>query len=138
MSLITWSEKYEVGIEKIDEQHESLFKMLNELESALQKGKASQTINDIIDQMINYTVEHFKTEEDWFAKYRFPGSDAHIAEHKKFLGDVGDFAKKLNAGEVGLSIDVIQFLSDWITNHIMGIDMRYAPFMKFYLKQEAA
>ena len=34
------------------------------------------------------------------------------------------------AGKVLLSVDLMNFLRDWLTSHILKSDKRYAPFMK--------
>ncbi|NJM14282.1 MAG: hypothetical protein HC896_01855 [Bacteroidales bacterium] len=39
MSLITWNEKYSVGIKEIDNQHVNLVNIINELHDAMLKGK---------------------------------------------------------------------------------------------------
>jgi len=47
--------------------------------------------------------------------------------HKKLLDQVTELIGKFNAGEPLIAQDVINFLNDWLINHIKGVDMRYGP-----------
>jgi hemerythrin-like metal-binding protein len=52
----------------------------------------------------------------------------HKLEHKKFVGQVGEFKKLFDSGKAMLSMEVMSFLSDWLKNHIMKTDKQYGPF----------
>ena len=39
------------------------------------------------------------------------------------------YKKGFDEGKVLLSIDVIDFLKDWLINHIQGSDKKYGPFL---------
>ncbi len=125
MDLIKWNESMSVGIPKIDSQHKQLIQMINDLNSAMREGKSKEILNRVITDLMNYAQIHFETEEEYFVKYEYGGREEHEQEHSKFITQVFDFKKKFDANKVGLSIEIMKFLSDWLVNHIKVTDMKY-------------
>jgi hemerythrin len=128
MSLITWNDNLSVNVGEIDKQHQQLIKLINDLDDAMRQGKGKLILGKIVAGLIDYTSFHFSTEEKHFSQLGYPGAEDHVKEHKAFVDKVTDFKKKLDAGSIGLSTDVINFLSDWLKKHIQGSDKKYSPF----------
>lgn len=128
MAIIQWSEKYSVGISQIDDQHRSLINSLNLLHDAMKQGKGKDVIDEILNFLANYTVEHFNTEEKLMTTYKYPGYLVHKKEHDDLVAKVKDYKQKLKEGKVIISSEILQFLSDWLNNHILKNDMAYKDF----------
>ncbi len=128
MSLIQWSSALSVNVKEIDDQHMKLIQMINSLDSAMQTGQGKTKVGEILTQMVNYALGHFALEEKYFAKFDYPDTPAHKAEHQKFVAEVSKFKKDFDAGTLGISIKVLSFLSDWLRGHIMGVDKKYSAF----------
>lgn len=128
MSLISWNDRMSVKVKEIDDQHKQLIAMINELNEGMQKGRGQDALGKLIAGLAAYAVMHFTTEERHFAALNYPEAPAHKAEHEKFVAEVSAFKRNFDAGTVGLSIPVMTFLSKWLRQHIMGSDMKYAPF----------
>ena len=77
---------------------------------------------------MNYAQTHFKTEETYFEKFGYPETDTHKKEHADFTQRVSEFKEKFDEDRLGLSIEVMTFLSRWLLNHIKIVDMKYASF----------
>lgn len=128
MALVTWSDKYSMNIKEIDEQHKNLVRMINELHDAMLNAKSKELALGIIDEMAEYTQYHFSTEEKYMVQYKYPEYAAHKKEHDKFIQQVGDFKKDYESGKAGLSFDLLNFLKNWLVNHIQESDKKYSPF----------
>ena len=126
MALIEWNNNLSVGVDGIDTQHKKLVQMINELNDAMKQGKGKDIIGKIINELINYTQGHFALEEKYFIQTNYPASDAHKIEHKDFVKKVADFRDGFNSGKLGVSIEVMNFLSSWLKNHIQGTDKKYS------------
>lgn len=129
MALVNWSDQLSVNIRQIDEQHKKLVSMLNELHDAMLNGKGRDVLSQILDGLAEYTVTHFATEENLMKKYNYPGYVNHKAEHDRFVEKVSEFKEKLSQGQLTLTMEVLNFLKDWLTSHIMGSDKKYGPFL---------
>ena len=128
MALIQWSDALSVKVDEIDRQHQKLVASINALNDAMRAGKGKAALSATVTGLTNYVAEHFATEERYFAKFSYPEAENHIKEHVRFVQKVGDFKKEFDEGRMGLSIEVMNFLSDWLKNHIQGSDKKYAPF----------
>lgn len=130
MTLMTWTEKYATGIRSVDSQHQKLIAMLNELKDAMSTGKGNDVVGAILDGLVQYTVTHFRHEEQLFAKYGYVDAAGHKAEHDKLTQKVVEFRDRFKAGRTALSVTVLHFLCDWLNGHILGTDMKYVPYLK--------
>ncbi len=130
MNLFEWTPAISVGINTIDDQHKKLISLINDVSDAMKARKAKEVIGDILQQLSDYTVYHFGNEERAFDKYQYPDRANHKIAHKSYVDKIGELIERNNKGELGISISVLDFLMDWITNHIMKTDMLYVPFFK--------
>jgi len=123
--MFKWSDKYSVGNTLIDSQHKKLVALINELHSAMKEGRGKDSLHKILDDIVDYTVEHFNTEEALMRKANYAGLTAHKAEHEKLKETAVALQKSLKAGETTMTLDVMNFLRNWLVNHIEGTDKKY-------------
>ncbi len=128
MALIQWNEKLSVKVAEIDQQHKMLIDMVNELNDAMKQGKGKDVIGKIIDGLASYTVTHFSTEEKYFDQFGYPDTKNHKKEHATFVKKVSEFKDGFEKGKMSLTLNVMNFLSDWLKNHIMVTDKKYSQF----------
>lgn len=130
MPLMTWNDKMSVGVSMLDTDHKKLVEMLNELYDAVQNGKGKDSLGNILDGLIDYTKIHFAHEEKLFAQTNYPESAVHKKEHDDLTSQVVQVQKKYKSGATGtLSLEVLNFLKNWLVNHIGGEDKKYGPYL---------
>ena len=125
MALFEWNDMFSVSIDSIDEQHKLLISYVNQLHDAMMEGKASIEVEPILAGLINYTESHFKHEEELFEEFGYEDAQEHKDIHAKLVKEVLAFQKKLAAGETTLSSDLMEFLKEWLMDHIMQEDKKY-------------
>ncbi len=128
MSLINWEESLSVKVSEIDSQHKKLVELINSLHEAMKQRKANEALGGIIDELINYAMTHFRTEESYFDKFGYLKASAHIKEHKDFVNRVAAFKDDFARNKIMLSMEIMDFLKTWLINHIKKIDMAYSDF----------
>ncbi|MFC1548810.1 bacteriohemerythrin [Candidatus Omnitrophota bacterium] len=133
MEIIAWSERYDVGVEVLNEQHKRLIKMVNSLiENKEDSGNRAALISDIINQMAEYAAKHFKSEEELMNKYNYPGYAMQQKQHATFRIKIGDISNKFASyGDDIPEEDVnkiISYLLEWLMDHILTSDMQYKTF----------
>lgn len=126
--LIKWNSSFSVGVAEIDRQHQDLVRYINTLYSALKQGKGQEILYETIMNLIGYTKLHFATEEKYFNQFGYPDSAAHKKEHQFLIKEVMTFKEKLDNGQTAVSVKLIDFLKDWLLNHISETDKQYGPF----------
>jgi hemerythrin-like metal-binding protein len=126
MAYFNWTDDLAVGNQFIDHDHQKLFDMVNRLHALMQEGKAKEVIGKVLNNLITYTREHFKREEELMQKMRYNDYFDHKQEHEKLLKEVLDLQTKFETGSATLSIQVLHFLRDWLMNHIGQSDKALA------------
>ena len=129
MPFIDWTNKNAVGVAEVDAQHQKLFELLNRLHESVVQGKEQSELFAILDELIDYTVYHFKTEEDLFLKYDFPGYQEHKDVHDELTRTAVDLQQQLREGSAVLSFELLDFLNSWLIDHTLGLDQEMGPFL---------
>lgn len=130
MALFNWTDKFSVDVKTFDEQHKNLINLINDLYDAMKLGKGNQILGKIFDSLIDYTKNHFNDEEEVMRKVFYPEYLNHKSEHVKLTDKVLEYKKKFENNEILISVDLLGFLRDWLTNHIMNTDKKYGEFFK--------
>jgi len=128
MEYIEWGENLSVGLKVFDDEHKQLVSFVNKLNTALQAGSAKKTIGEILKSLVNYTQIHFKHEEEYMSLYNYPEYETHKKEHESLTEQVMDFYTRYMDGKAVFSLELMNFLKDWLIHHILGSDMKYKDF----------
>jgi len=126
-----WSEQYATGIRAIDNDHKGLFEDIRFLGEALASGAEARQIDRAISSLENYCGEHFGREETFMIGAHYPGAAAHIREHRRMTRQIARLRALYAADPKQIDAHkVFHFLSNWLSDHILGIDMRYVPYLR--------
>ena len=125
MSLLAWSSVFSVGVTEIDNQHKKLVDMANRLNDAMKAGQGKEAIGKVLNELVSYTATHFAYEERLMDQHKYPMSPEHKQEHKDLVKTVLDFKAKFEKGDAALTAEIMTFLRDWLTKHIMNSDKKF-------------
>ena len=126
--LLSWSESLSVKVDLIDDQHKKLVNLINQLFRAVGSGSPQAQVEGVLAELIDYTAYHFQTEEDLFDRFGYPEKEAHKQIHTKLVAQAVGYQQKINQGDGSVAMSLLQFLKDWLVNHIMKTDKRYSTF----------
>jgi len=126
MPLMTWGPMLAVGVKEIDDQHKVLVQMANDLNDAMRNGQGKDVLGKTLKELVNYTRNHFATEERLMDKYKYPQSAEHKQQHKDLVHTVSELVTKFDAGDAALSTEVMNFLREWLMKHILNTDKAFA------------
>lgn len=130
MALINWNDTYSVGIADMDKQHQKLIGLINSFHDAMKEGRAQNVIGKVLEDLKIYTEFHFNDEEKLMKKYAYPGYDGQKNEHNSFVTKLNEFIQHYGEGQLtAVSLDVSQFLKDWLLNHISRSDKKYGKYL---------
>jgi hemerythrin len=129
MGLFAWNDKYRVHIWQIDNQHQRLFDLVNQLHDAMQAGKGKEILGKVLQELITYTHTHFAAEENLMSKYEFPDFAEHKKTHDALIKQVVDFQQKFRNGNAFITLELMKILENWLITHIEGVDQSYGPFL---------
>ena len=130
MHLMAWSDHFLTGIHPVDQQHRALVTMINDAAPHLvsDSDDAQQTVGPLLDKLIQYAATHFKFEEDLMQEVRVDsGYQAqHQHTHQAFVEEVLLMRAQYDRGEHLSGHDLLQFLTSWLTFHILSEDKQMA------------
>lgn len=129
MAIFVWNDLLSVGVPEFDAQHKKLFGMMNALHDAMAKGQGREILKPILDGLVDYTQTHFAAEERRMQQCGYPAYLQHKVQHDALVRKVNDLKKRFEAGQSTLTVEILNFLKDWLVNHIQGTDKKYAPFL---------
>lgn len=130
MGTIKWSDDFSVNNKSIDSEHQSLFNALNQFYEGIRNNASKESMELLLSKLIEYARVHFKNEEVYMKQLGFPGLESHALEHEAFIKKAEEFSSKFKEGKLLLSVEVTNFIKDWITNHIKKQDKQYSAFVE--------
>ncbi len=133
MAIMIWSDGFSIGVEKLDTDHIILFSLINYLNDSRLEGEGERTVGPLLNALISYAETHFGREEGMMriAEYEENAYQLHKEEHDQFTKKVLGMKKEyLVKGPGGMSEDLGEFLSQWLVDHILEVDMSYKEALK--------
>jgi hemerythrin len=130
MSLFEWNERFSVHIGEVDNQHRKLMEILNRLFDAMKAGKGRGVLDNVLRDLMDYTVYHFGTEERLMSEFNYHAYPMHKNEHIAFTKRVFEFEREFSAGRLSLSLELFDFLKEWLVEHIAKSDMSLGGYLQ--------
>lgn len=127
--LMEWSDSLDIGIDEINRQHQTLLHLVNELYHLLNHNYGLNSIKRVVQGLIDYTANHFTYEETLFDQIDYSQAQHHREKHQHLVQEVLDFQKRVERGEE-IGDELMSFLKNWLTQHIMREDKAYSDEFK--------
>ena len=127
-----WSDNYATGIERIDEQHKTIFKMAEDFRGALSEGGGERTYGLLLDFLNRYCRGHFGFEERCMEEYHCPVAERNKEAHVRFVEVLGGFRQRYAASGF-LAVDareLVDAVDRWLDDHICRIDVHLRDCVK--------
>lgn len=127
--MIKWSNEYLLGVEIIDEQHKELFRIAGDAYDLLKNefyfDKYDRVVK-LIEELKQYAVFHFETEEKYMLEIGYKKLFSHKIIHNDFVEKFNSIdLEKMDDNQEEYLTSIIQFVVDWIEQHILKMDRQY-------------
>ncbi len=134
---LVWRDDFATGVAEIDEQHMILVHTLNEAATKLKHDTSQETLEQITQDLLSYALYHFETEEELMQQYGYAdaadadegAADQHLSQHRAFSAKVVSVRDGLKSGMRIASSDLLDFLNNWLVNHILNTDKKLGAFI---------
>lgn len=129
MILMEWEDRLMVNIKAFDDQHKKLIALINKLYDAMTAGRGKKALEDILSELVTYTITHFANEQALFQKHGYPDLVQHKKEHDELTKKAIELRDGLNSDKEVIGVEVMSFLKDWLRKHILGTDKKYTVYL---------
>ena len=126
MPLMEWSDQLSTRIPSIDRQHKVILGYINDLHDGIEKGEIKGILDIVMQGLVNYTRTHFAYEEMLFKRYGYEDQVEHLKTHERMVVKISDFKDRYTHGAKDIGPELLEFLKDWLTHHILEDDMAYS------------
>lgn len=132
-----FTSKYMTGITLVDDEHRRLFEIIRETNDLIHEEFLHDKYDEIVrlmNELRAYTEFHFSDEEALMERIQYPGLDAQKRAHSAFIErlveiDLNDL-DEMDDHQQEYLLDLIRFLLDWLTNHILACDCKIGEYMR--------
>lgn len=130
MPFLDWQDKYNSGIPAVDEQHQAIFAMINNLHASLKKGiYNTENVGSVLIPIGECVKYHFQTEEKMMMEINFNEYHYHKTLHERLTEQLMAFIIKLKKNEKVDIDEFLAFIKEWFLTHIQQEDMKIAGAM---------
>lgn len=138
MEKVHWNDSFNIGHEKIDAEHRKMVEIIAGLHASLSRGIVNPQVGVALKELVNYTQEHFATEEGEMKQSGYPGYEAHKKLHEEFTKQVVKLLRDLKRGDSVNVFQLITLAKNWLSDHILTHDKKLGEFLKEQQKRSAA
>jgi hemerythrin len=131
MEFFKWKDQFSVKIPEMDKQHQKFFQLLNQIHLYNEKNERSPDfLDEVFREMYSYILVHFAEEETLLEQTGFDGLAYQKKQHRFFCDQLVQLREQHFNGNATVPQSVLNFMRDWILNHILEEDKKYGVYFK--------
>jgi hemerythrin-like metal-binding protein len=134
MSLFKWSNAYSVYLPEIDAEHREIYRLGNELHKALLAGAAREQLKPVLANLLEAEEQHFRHEERLMRAMHYDALAWHKRQHDAARKKSRELVKRIESGDTAAAGELLQYLSDWLRDHISVPDRMMGAYLRNYLR----
>lgn len=130
MAFFEWEDRYRLGVDALDRQHERLVRRVNDFYEGMRAGEGREMLGETLDALLAYADTHFQTEEGLMVLHGYPDRAEHCRIHRRMREHVFALKARFDAGHLTSPVRIGNFLKNWLSKHILETDKRMQPFLR--------
>lgn len=129
MPIVTWDDDYSINVVEIDNQHQKMLELVNDLHSAVESCIDKEVLRAKLSELVEFTDLHFSTENRLMEKHGFPGEEVHRREHRLLLAHLRELLHAVSNGKRPTFFSDYDVSTDWALTHIRDCDKNLGVFL---------
>jgi hemerythrin len=129
MAFLSWTRHYLIGNETIDAEHQELFRLINAFHDHWLEKYDRQSIAPLLNQLVTYTQQHFKHEEQIMFDAGYPKLAEHQHVHESMIETIFTLQQAFEEKNNHLEMDTLKFIKSWLIVHILENDFLFRNFL---------
>ena len=124
MSLLEWKPEYSVGIASMDDEHQEMIVLINDVYRKLGTSPDADTIEDCLEEIFNTISLHFALEERIMREQGYEEYEGHKEDHEDLLDEIRDLMDEFVNNPIQGARMLEERLSGWFAKHFATFDAR--------------
>jgi len=129
MIEIQWDDKFAVGHERIDHEHQVFLDLIRNVSLADEQQAPRERILRLLTEIRKYADFHFYSEENIMLDHAYPDYEAHKREHAMLVSLLDNRIHQYRLEEIDLGC-MVEFLFQWFALHTTGSDKKLASYFQ--------
>ena len=129
---LIWKDEFLNGLEPLDTSHRKLLDKTNLLIAQIKQGN-TKSFQDIFTFLTEHTQTIFPFEDQLMQQHKYPFTESHQQEHKRFIENFKELEKKSLSGMDDpryLSFRTELLLLDWVSSHATKADRHLTRYLQ--------
>ncbi len=120
---IEWDEKYSVGHDRIDHEHQIFINLIKNISCADDNKIARERIIRLLLEVKKYAEFHFYSEENIMLDAQYTGYEEHREEHRVLLSTLDEriYNYRMTASPLE---EIVEFMFSWFALHTTRSDKK--------------
>jgi hemerythrin len=119
-------DEFKTGIEIIDNEHKMLFEIADKIYNLSKNefiiDKYDRIVN-LIEELKGYAALHFRDEEAYMESINYKKMFTQKVDHDNFIKKLNQIdLNDLDANQEDYILELLDFINDWLVNHILEKD----------------
>lgn len=131
MQCLTWTSNHNaVCVPEIDEDHQTIFRLADELYQAIGEGALLSAVAPRLRELIKHSTDHFSREERLMRSMRYPAYAWHKAQHDTVRAKLASLERCVEKGDREVVPPALDFLTAWLQTHTAVSDRMMGAFLR--------
>ncbi|MFD2113278.1 bacteriohemerythrin [Thiorhodococcus fuscus] len=126
---IEWDNKFSVGHERIDHEHQVFLDLIKNVSLCDDENMPRERVFRLLTEIGKYADFHFYSEENIMLDADYPDYEAHKCEHSMLLCKLYDYIHRYRVEDIDLG-SMVEFLFEWFALHTTGSDKRLVNYIQ--------
>lgn len=126
-AIPVFDDSFKTRISMIDDEHKTLFDIIGKVHTTIETELVHDkfdAIMDILDELKQYTCVHFSDEEKYMRQIGYDGLAQQQILHQNFIDKLNELdLDDVDDNQEAYLYDFLEFLQNWLVNHILKVDM---------------
>lgn len=127
MSRFVWTDALDVGVSKMNFEHQRLIQLMGELQDLNQKRAGKDEICAAFEVLVDCVELHFMNEEAYLMTKNYPDLESHKLIHENLIKALNKHYREYRTSITNrVPSAVFDFFQSWLTTHILLVDKKYS------------
>lgn len=135
MRSLQWTGEFSVFVPELDEEHEALFQISQELRRAVWNGEPQARVEVLGGRLATRIASHFQHEERLMRLSRYSAIDWHERQHQTARGLLVALTDSIRGRGGESVVNALEALTGWMLDHIAVADRMLGAHVRNYRRE---